>query len=163
MAVFPIHPRARVIHVLPSAAVQPGFHDGLLFLLEWLLCAGEQLGDLTVGNQNSYVLQQIGDLWLRHVAQMGEQQAQAFQVRPEFPGIALRQRRQVGFAARSGVILFLAKSHVVGADAQILHDHFLIALELRVRRKCRPVQLQHLFPINPNPVQLATLTPLTGF
>src|SRR5712692_7997801 len=44
---------------------------------------------------------------------MGEQQAQAFQVRPEFPGIALRQRRQVGFAARSGVILFLAKSHVV--------------------------------------------------
>jgi len=109
MLVFTIHAGAGVINVLPRAAAQAGFHNGLLFLLEPQVRAGEPPRYLAGGNHDAHVGQQAGDLWLRHIAQMRKQQAQTLQIGPEFAVVARRQRRQVGFARGGRVILLLAK------------------------------------------------------
>src|SRR5207302_303062 len=54
--VYAIHARASVIHVLPRAAVQSGFHNGLLFLLEFRVGAREPRRDLTAGDHDAHVV-----------------------------------------------------------------------------------------------------------
>ena len=73
--VYTIHARASVIHVVPRAAVQSGFHNSPLFLLQFRIGAREPRRDWAAGDQDAHVVQQIRDLGLRHVAQMSKQKA----------------------------------------------------------------------------------------
>lgn len=163
MLVFTIHAGAGVIDVLPWGAAQPGFHNGLLFLLQLRVGAREPRRNLAARDHHAHIGQQIRNPGLRNIAQMRKQQAQALQIGAEFAAVARGQRRQVGLARGGRVILLLAKPHIIRADAQFLHHHFLVAFELRVRWKRRPVQLQHFLPVDPNAVQLAAFGVRFGF
>src|SRR6516162_2076361 len=68
---------------------------------------------------------------------MGKQQAQTLHIGPVFSHVTGRQRRQVALPRGGGIELLLAKLHVVGQDAQLLHHYLFIALELSIRRKLR--------------------------
>jgi len=102
------------------------------------VCTRQPRRDLAAGNRDAEILRQIGDLWIRHIAQMREQQAQALHIRTEFAPVAVVERRQTGSARRRGVIPLLAKLHIVRADAQFLLHHIFVAFELRIRREGRP-------------------------
>jgi len=70
--VDPVHARTRVIHVLPGATVQPGFHNLFFLPMEGLVALGQQMRDLAIGNQDSHVGKPFADLRLGHMAQMRE-------------------------------------------------------------------------------------------
>ncbi len=159
MLILTIDQRGRIVQVLPRAAAQPGcIHRGLLGV-QFRPVFDQPVGQLARRQFDAHIGKKFQDLRLRHVAGEILHQRQRLDPRPELPGIARRQCRQIRPPLARRVVLLFVKQHVGGVDYHVLHQAIFVALELSVRWQLRWVEVQHFLVINLDLGQLAALLP----
>ena len=87
------------------------------------------------GDLDSHLAKPVQDFWLGHLAGEGEDDDHRPDPWPKLPLVAWGQLRQIDFPLAWRVELLFAEQDIVSMDHHILHYHFLVALELGIRRQ----------------------------